>query len=207
MAGRARLSALSLRWSLSVAAKGCFGEPGPRRRPEVQGVSPPVHCDRWDRIREQSRLAQQVASSDRASLSVSQWPQRRHARPVAWGVPANRPVPSAPRSAGPPRITFPHEREGVVRPSDPAASAAWGRCKGVALLHRVRSLGTECEDRQQVDGAPMALHNGEPEFARPRVIRRGPGEHGGSDVAQGSHGRGSAPRRAPRPTGDDGRMP
>ena len=36
MAGRPRLSPLSLRWSLSAAPKGYFGSPGTRRRPEVQ---------------------------------------------------------------------------------------------------------------------------------------------------------------------------
>jgi hypothetical protein len=193
MAGRARLSALSLRWSLSVAPKGGFGQPGTRRPPEVQGVSPPVHRDRRDRVREESCRAQQVASGDRATLSVSRWAERRQARPTAGGVPANRPVFGAPRSAGAPRIAFPHELEDVLRTSGPAASAARVCCGGFALLRRVR---TECEDRQQVDGAPTALHKGERKFARLRVIRRRPGEHGRSDRAPGSHGRGSAPWRA-----------
>jgi hypothetical protein len=194
MAGRARLSALSLRWSLSVAPKGCFGEPGTRRRPEVQGVSPPVHRDRRDRVREQSCRAQQVASGDRAALSVSRWAERRQARPTAGGVPANRPVCGAPRSAGPPRIAFPHELEGVVGTSGPAPSAARVRCGGFAPLLHVRSVATEW---QQIDGAPTA-HNRERRCARPPVIRRGPGEHGGSDGATGSHERGSAPWRARR---------
>ncbi len=206
MAGGTRLPALWLRWSLSVAGQGRFSSAGARRGPEVQGVSPPVHRDRRDRVREQSRLAQQVASGDRASLSVSQWPQRRHARPAAGGVSANRPVPGAPRSAGPPRVRFPHELEGIARTAG-AASAARVRCGGFALLRRVRSVETGSEDRQQVDGAPTALHNGERGFAGPRVIPRGPGEHDGSDVAQGCHGRGAAPWRARRPTGEDGRMP
>ena len=55
-----------------ILVNGRVRTAGTRRRSEVQGLSPTVDRDRRHSFRQESPLAQQVASGNRASLSVRQ---------------------------------------------------------------------------------------------------------------------------------------